>query len=729
MSTINVADSQHFSLESNDNLEQVIAVCEQAIAQGDTDRYLYWYLGLAYLIDERETEAQATWFVPFVEADQEEEELFTEELSNILARQIDLELSQRNSDQAWLICQYLRELKPLDFNNLLRSILLSIETDNFAPNLLSEWQAVEVITANLSAPVSIELLVDTIRAFLDVAEPSTLDFIHHCLIYLSAHQQSAIAVVSNLALNHAHRGGNGKFNLKVLALCQQEASEVGSILKNISLLCSNEGLHQQAIDTAHQFYDRCLGLADRAIGNYTILRAVLTAGNWQNIDPIGSRHYQLLSELIESYPSQLPWEINQYLLNTIVFLPYIADRPEIHRVFQNKIAEIYTHNLLLERMSDKSETSPLKKPAQVIRIGYLGSTFRRHSVGWLSRWLWQYHDREKFQIFLYGVNQNPADPFYQQWFRDRSDISYCFGTDAQEIANQIRADRVDILVDLDSLTLNITVQVLAAKPAPMQVTWLGWDATGLSSVDYFLADRYVLPERAQDYYREQIWRLPSTYLAVDGFEVGESTISRQSLAIPDDAIIYWSAQTGYKRHPDTVRSQMRILKAVPNSYFLIKGISDREIIQDFFAKIALEEGVSCDRLRFLDLDRDEYTHRANLAIADIVLDTFPYNGATTTLETLWMGIPLVTRVGQQFAARNSYTFMINAGIEEGIAWTDEEYIEWGIRLGKEPELRQHIQGKLKASRDHAPVWNAKQFTRDVEDAYRQMWAIYQQSLN
>jgi predicted O-linked N-acetylglucosamine transferase (SPINDLY family) len=456
---------------------------------------------------------------------------------------------------------------------------------------------------------------------------------------------------------------------------------------------------------------------------------MLRAGNWQNIDPIISRHYQLLTALIQSQPSQLSWEINQYLLTSIVFLPYIADRPEIHKLLQTQIAEIYHRHLQPNKVIDNPRSSPLEKPPGTIRIGYLASTLRRHSVGWLSRWLWQYHDRESFQIFTYGVNQNPHDPFFQEWFRDRSDVSYCFGTDAQEIANQIRADNIDILVDLDSLTLNISAQVLAFKPAPVQLTWLGWDATGLPTVDYFITDRYVLPDRAQDYYREKIWRLPSTYLAVDGFEVGEPSISRESMNIPNDAVIYWSGQTGYKRHPDTVRLQMQILKGVPNSYFLIKGISDRDIIQAFFGKIAEEEGVSFDRLRFLDIDRDEYTHRANLAIADIVLDTFPYNGATTTLETLWMGIPLVTRVGQQFAARNSYTFMMNAGITEGIAWTQEEYLEWGIRLGKEPELRSQIQEKLKDSRSTAPVWNAQQFTRDLEEAYRQMWARYQQNLN
>jgi predicted O-linked N-acetylglucosamine transferase (SPINDLY family) len=211
---------------------------------------------------------------------------------------------------------------------------------------------------------------------------------------------------------------------------------------------------------------------------------------------------------------------------------------------------------------------------------------------------------------------------------------------------------------------------------------------------------------------------------VDGFEVGVPTLRREDLKIEKDAVVYLSAQKGYKRHPDTARLQMQIIKEVPNSYFLIKGWGDDEAIKRFFIQSAELEGIDSSRLRFLSLDHSEAQHRANLSIADVVLDTFPYNGATTTLEVLWMGIPLVTRVGEQFAARNSYTMMMNAGITEGIAWSNEEYVEWGIRLGKDEALRQQVAWKLHKSRQTAPLWNGLQFTREIENAYEQMWQKY-----
>jgi predicted O-linked N-acetylglucosamine transferase (SPINDLY family) len=113
-----------------------------------------------------------------------------------------------------------------------------------------------------------------------------------------------------------------------------------------------------------------------------------------------------------------------------------------------------------------------------------------------------------------------------------------------------------------------------------------------------------------------------------------------------------------------------------------------------------------------------------LAIADVVLDTYPYNGATTTLETLWREIPLLTRVGEQFAARNSYAFLQQVGVTEGIAWTDEDYINWGVRLGLEPALRDQVKAKLKAAKTDSPLWQAEKFTREMEKAYQQMLQIY-----
>ena len=294
-----------------------------------------------------------------------------------------------------------------------------------------------------------------------------------------------------------------------------------------------------------------------------------------------------------------------------------------------------------------------------------------------------------------------------------------------EIADRINDDQIDILVELDSLTSFGGCGVVALKPAPIQVHWLGYDASGIPAIDYFIADPYVLPADAQSYYSEKIWRLPHTYIAVDGFEVHTPSFRRDQLDIPSDAVVFLNSQTGLKRQIDCTRLQLQIIQAVPNSYFLIKSFrSSPEFTEEFFRDLAESEGISGDRLRFLPDVPSEFVHRANLALADVVLDTYPYNGATTTLEALWMGLPIVTRVGEQFAARNSYTMMMNVGVTEGLAWTDAEYLDWGIRLGTDRSLRQAIQAKLQRSRHSSPLWNGQAFARSMEQAYKQMWQVF-----
>jgi predicted O-linked N-acetylglucosamine transferase (SPINDLY family) len=436
----------------------------------------------------------------------------------------------------------------------------------------------------------------------------------------------------------------------------------------------------------------------------------------------------IIADIIQVQSTQLSLNKIRFLIVITGLFSYLKDDISENRRLQKQVGDLFLRNIEMNAASALIPVSSKKSQSKRrLRVGYIASTLRNHSVGWLSRWLFQHHDHENFEVFAYLVHQRPDNPFFATWFAEQVDYFRYLSNDIEEAAKTIRNDDIDILVDLDSTTLDQTCTILALKPAPIQATWLGFDASGLPSIDYFIADPFVLPDDAQSHYTEKIWRLPQTYIAVDGFETGVPTISRVDLNIPQDAIIYWSSQTGLKRNPEIVRLQMQILRAVPNSYFLIKGVGDQEVLQQFFADLSAEEGISFERLKFLPMMPDEYTHRANLQIADVVLDTYPYNGATTTLETLWAGVPLVTRVGQQFSARNSYAFMMNVGVTEGIAWTDKEYVEWGIRFGHDEQLRQQVAWKLKQSRHTSPLWNTKQFTREMENAYRQMYSKYLES--
>ncbi|NJK34312.1 MAG: hypothetical protein HC919_04805 [Oscillatoriales cyanobacterium SM2_2_1] len=166
-----------------------------------------------------------------------------------------------------------------------------------------------------------------------------------------------------------------------------------------------------------------------------------------------------------------------------------------------------------------------------LRIGYASHCFRHHSVGWLARWIYEYHDRQNFQIFTYFVATPPIADSLQQWYHNRSDGTYFpsskgTGEEIFRMAERIYDDKIDILIDLDSLTLDGSCELMALRAAPIQATWLGWDASSVPTIDYFIADPYVLPDDAQDYYHETIWRLPQTYIAVEGFETAVPSLRR-----------------------------------------------------------------------------------------------------------------------------------------------------------------------------------------------------------
>jgi predicted O-linked N-acetylglucosamine transferase (SPINDLY family) len=448
----------------------------------------------------------------------------------------------------------------------------------------------------------------------------------------------------------------------------------------------------------------------------------MEAGEWLKIPEIAAQHRKILQQFVAEEQQVIS---DMTIVGAPFFLNYLYDEPRAMHYLRNAIGDICSKSVKSSnKILAKNEEYQSPPKNGLLRIGYIASTLTRHSVGWLSRWTFHHHDTQNMQVFIYHVGQVDNDPFNQRFFRSKANTSYYLNGNAEEIAALIKQDEIDILIDLDSVN-TITYKVMCYKPAPVSATWLGWDASGCPEIDYFIADPYVLPTGAEEYYHSKIWRLPQTYVAIDGFEVEVPTKRRSDYQIPEDAIVYLCTQKSYKHHPDILRLQMQIIKQVPNSYLLVKLLANPESLMKIYQELANDVGISMDQLRFIQPDPDEMTHRANLQLADVVLDTFPYNGATTTLETLWMAVPLVTKVGESFVARNSYAFMQNVGVTEGIAHTDAEYVDWGVRLGLDLDLRQQVIGKLLQSRKTSPLWDAHSFTLELEKAYRQMWEIYQ----
>ncbi|MEO1211064.1 MAG: O-linked N-acetylglucosamine transferase, SPINDLY family protein [Cyanobacteria bacterium J06638_20] len=702
-------------------------------------------LGLSYLLVGQEDAAQLTWAMAFSEADEAEQVELLATLIEDMQAKAEEAATGENWPLVWALTQHLAELTPEDLNVRLQGILAASQCQLLTPDLLEESGLAEALGNDTAPPSDLDrpLLEATLEAVVewDRGDRQTLAWIVAVASPIENRED-----IANLLVKKATQIRFEVTN-QVRQFDQAEALELAIAYTDAAIylhptsfnakyeriaICIKKADFVAATAYAEALISECASIQEKICTEGLLIQGLIyTPGHWGEALVHLSKTRQLFDDFIEAYRANPTMEISAVMLmRPVLFFQYVEDNPADYRALQNQLSNLYAENIQTKYQASLPPLQPVSQPdpARKLRIGFLSEFLIRHPIGLLSRWIFQHFDRDRFEFHTYLQNaanlSEPVSPFSQEWFVNPVTEAHVVTGSVEQVAQAIRADQLDILIDLDSLTSAKGYALMALRLAPIQITWLGFDATGLPTVDYVLADPFVLPETADKDYAETLWRLPQTYIAVDGFEVGVPTLRRDQLGIPADAVVYFSVQVAAKRHPDTMRWQIEILKQVPNSYLLVKGISNSESLQAAFLEVAQAAGVSSDRLRFLDRDPDEPTHRANLEIADVVLDTFPYTGATTTLETLWMGIPLVMRVGQQFASRNSYTMLRNAGIDTGIAHSAEEYIAWGVRYGTDADLRNHVRERLRRSRQTAPLWNAKQFTRNLEAAFEQMWKRY-----
>ncbi|MDB9312739.1 O-linked N-acetylglucosamine transferase, SPINDLY family protein [Spirulina sp. CS-785/01] len=732
-------DAQHWQQQAQHcyqqgDYRQAAQYYEQAIEAAPQEKAYYWQYGLMLLCAGEVAEAQTAWLMAMLEGNPQQVEQWNLELIRHLEEAAQYHTQQAQYSLAQTLRQQIQEINPTDINNLLHLLQLAIHHKTYTGSEIAEWEMPELLTATPSPSINFDLLLATLSQVLQYAplSPSSLDFAQASLPHIPPQQTfSTLTVLVNAATEIGHFRRRSDIAAKLIEIALQLAPNNADLVNLLAQFYQNSEQYEKGIEKARQYTTLVESLPDRVFASLGLLRALMnTGGHWQEAFSHFQEHQTLLQSLIEHPPETLTTVQVSILYQAYFFAPYFQDTPQTNRYYHNQIAQLcqanaaQLHQELYDKFQQNHKDRHLsRKNKKKLKIGYISYCFKSHSVGWLARWLIQHHNREEFELYGYLITATEVEDDLTKWYIQQFDYLYQ-SKHFLQLAEAIHNDEIDILIELDSLTVDTTCRVISYQPAPLQITWLGWDASGVPTIDYYLADQYVLPENAEQYYQEKIIRLPQSYVAVDGFEVGVPTLRREDLNIEPDAVLFFSAQKGYKRHIDTIRLQLQIIKAVPTSYFIIKGVADAEQVKATFHQLAEEVGLDQNRLRFLDTDPTEMIHRANLSLMDVVLDTYPYNGATTTLETLWVGVPLVTQVGEQFSARNSYTMLMNAGVEEGIAWTDEEYIKWGIKLGTNAALRQQVTQKLRESRKTAPLWNGRQFTREVEQAYWQIWNKY-----
>jgi predicted O-linked N-acetylglucosamine transferase (SPINDLY family) len=379
------------------------------------------------------------------------------------------------------------------------------------------------------------------------------------------------------------------------------------------------------------------------------------------------------------------------------------------------------------RRWNQQHAEPLKKliephtndrdPDRRLRIGYVSPDFRQHCQALFTIPLLSNHDREGFEIFCYADVGRP-DAVTER-IRGYSHVwrSILGMTDA-EVARRIREDRIDILVDLTMHMAKNRMLLFARKPPPVQAAWLAYPGTtGLSAMDYRLTDPYLDPPGLNDqFYSETTIRLPDTFWCYDPL-VTEPAVNPLP-AQTSGHVTFGCLNNFCKVNEPVLRLWAQVLKTIPGSRFMLlcpEG-SHRQTLLDMLQR----EGISPDRIELIAhrprLQYLELYHRI-----DVGLDTFPYNGHTTSLDSYWMGVPVVTLVGKTVVGRGGLSQLTNLGLPELIAQTPQQYVQIATALAGDlprlAELRRTLRGRMQAS----PLMDAPRFARNVEAAYRQMW--------
>ncbi|HWU35563.1 MAG TPA: tetratricopeptide repeat protein [Methylovorus sp.] len=358
-----------------------------------------------------------------------------------------------------------------------------------------------------------------------------------------------------------------------------------------------------------------------------------------------------------------------------------------------------------------------------LRIGYLSADFRRHPLAALITELLELHDRERLEVFAYsyGVDDNSPERLRLQHAVDHFvDIR---ALSLVEAAQRIHADGIDILVDLTGFTQSSRTGIVALRPAPISINWLGFPGTmgslqGQPLFDYVLSDGYITPLASQPDYAERLLLLPGSYQPNDRNRPIGKTPARVDYGLPDEAFVYCCFNQSFKITPDVFACWMRLLQQVPDSVlWLLESNTTASANLQQAAKAA---GIDPARLVFAPRV-SMADHLARHALADVFLDTQPYNAHTTASDALWMCLPVLTCSGETFASRVAGSLLHAVNLPELIAADMAAYEAMAIRLAREPELLESLRERLQQSSADLPLFDTRQFARKLEAAYRDIW--------
>jgi predicted O-linked N-acetylglucosamine transferase (SPINDLY family) len=362
------------------------------------------------------------------------------------------------------------------------------------------------------------------------------------------------------------------------------------------------------------------------------------------------------------------------------------------------------------------------EPDRRLRIGYLAAGFCHHPVGNFLAAILATHDPAQIEVFAYA-NDHQADDLTAHLRSMTHHWREVAHLDDATTADLIRADEIDVLVDLMGHTVGNRLLVCARKPAPVQASWLGYfDTTGLEAIDYIIGDRWVCPAGDEARYVERVVRLPESYLCYTPLHGAPEPGAppRHQRGYPTFGCFNNLA----KISPEVVQLWAAVLHRVQDAHLLLKAPSLSDAgVRAYIASLFTAHEIGAERLEFLGTT-SQREHLAAYADIDVALDPFPYNGGTTTAEAIWMGVPVVTLAGKTWVGRVGTSMLNAAGLSALVTATPEAYVDLAATLATDEPLLTELRSSLRARLAQSPLCDAASFTRSLEAAYREMWRAW-----
>ncbi len=356
-----------------------------------------------------------------------------------------------------------------------------------------------------------------------------------------------------------------------------------------------------------------------------------------------------------------------------------------------------------------------------IRVAYLSTDFRNHPVGWTIVAPLEHHDKGRFEITAISLSSDDGSPIRKRIEAAAGRFVNAHAWSDMAIAKMIRDLEIDIAIDLNGLTGNDRNGILARRPAPVQVNYLGYPGTMAAPfIDYIIADHVLIPDENRLFYSEKIAYLPNAYLPCDGRrKISGNPPSRADQGLPDAGFVFACFNNLHKLGPEIFSLWMRLLQAVEGSVLWISAPSP--IVIANLRREAADRGVAPERLIFARFEKSADDHLARQCLGDLFLDTLPYNAHSTAGEALWAGLPLLTCLGQSFQGRVAASLLHAIGLPELITISLADYEKRALELARDPHALAAIRQKLARNRGCAPLFDTAGFTRDLERVYAAMW--------